>query len=188
MKVFLAISLLASALFAASPAYSQMASSTDSAQTAAPVANPVTSSLRMLLPRQQKNTLAAIEAMPADKFSYKPTPDQITFGHLVVHIIQSNYGMCARVAGIDAPKVELADTDPKDKLLPAAKASFDFCADNLAKVDDSKLGDTLDYGFAKGPRALGVLIIASGWADHYGAAAMYLRLNNILPPTAKPKS
>jgi hypothetical protein len=27
--------------------------------------------------------------------------------------------------------------------------------------------------------------LATGWADHYGAAAMYLRLNNLLPPSAK---
>ena len=60
------------------------------ASTAAPVKDPVTASLRMLLPRSQKNTLGAISAMPADKFNYKPTPDQMTFAHLVVHIIGSN--------------------------------------------------------------------------------------------------
>jgi len=29
--------------------------------------------------------------------------------------------------------------------------------------------------------------LPSSWADHYGAAAMYLRLNGLLPPTAKKK-
>jgi uncharacterized damage-inducible protein DinB len=142
----------------------------------------------MLLPRQQKNILAAIEAMPADKFSYKPTPEQISFAHLVVHITESNYSMCSRVADIAAPKVEqVKDTDSKDQLLAAARGSFDFCATSLANVDDTKLGDNLDYGFAKGPRAMAAIFLASGWADHYGAAAMYLRLNGILPPTAQPK-
>jgi hypothetical protein len=159
-----------------------------SAQSSAPVQNPVSTVLRTLLPRQQKNILAAIDAMPADKFSYKPTPDQISFAHLVVHITQSNNGLCAKVADIAAPKVaELKDTDSKDTLLAAARASFDFCSTALANVDDSKLGDNLDYGFAKGPRAMGAIFLASGWADHYGAAAMYLRLNGILPPTAQPK-
>ena len=97
-------------------------------QAAAPVKNPVTSVLRIILPRQQKNILAAIDAMPADKFSYKPTPDQISFAHLVVHITESNNAMCAKVADIPAPKVdELKETDSKDKLLAAATASFDFC-------------------------------------------------------------
>jgi hypothetical protein len=65
-------------------------SATAAAQTSAPVKDPVTASLRMLLPRARTNILGAITAMPADKFNYKPTPEQMTFAHLVVHIIGSN--------------------------------------------------------------------------------------------------
>ncbi len=169
-----------------------------SQQTAAPktpaatpptTKDPVTASIRILLPRSQKNILAAIDVMPADKFSYKPTPDQITFGHLVVHITESNNSLCAKAADVPAPKVaEVKDTDPKDKLLAAAKESFDFCGEALGKMDDSKLGDSVElFGGRQFPRAMAVLGLASGWADHYGAAAMYLRLNGILPPTAQPK-
>jgi hypothetical protein len=151
--------------------------------------DPVTASVRILFPRSQKNILGAIDAMPADKFSYKPSPDQMTFGHLVVHIIESNNSICAKAAAIPEPKVDaVKDTDPKDKLLAAAKASFDFCEDAIAKMDDSKLGDSVElFGGHQFPRALAVLAMASGWADHYGAAAFYLRLNGILPPTAQPK-
>src|ERR1700676_5759805 len=52
------------------------------AAPAAPVKDPVATSLRMLLTRSQNNTVGAVEAMAADKFNYKPTPDQMTFGHL----------------------------------------------------------------------------------------------------------
>ena len=45
--------------------------------------NPVSSALRDILPGRQKNTIAAVEAMPGDKFNYKPTPDQMTFGHQI---------------------------------------------------------------------------------------------------------
>jgi uncharacterized damage-inducible protein DinB len=175
--------------FAAS-ANAQMAATTPAAasQTVAPVKNPVATALRNSLPGRQKNTLAAIEAMPADKFAYKPTPDQISFAHLVVHIAESNNGLCSKVAGVPAPKVdELKETDPKDKLLAAATASFNFCSTALANLEDSTLGDNVDFGRVQGPRAMGVLFLAGGWADHYGAAAMYLRLNGVLPPTAQPK-
>jgi len=159
-----------------------------SAQNVAPVKNPVTTVLRTIQPSRQKNILGAIDAMPRDKFGYKPTPDQITFAHLVVHITESNNAMCAKIADIAAPKVEeLKDTDPKDKLLAAARTSFDFCTEALAKVDDSKLGDYVDFGRTQGPRAMAAFFLAGGWADHYGAAAMYLRLNGILPPSAQPK-
>jgi DinB family protein len=159
-----------------------------SPQSVAPVKNPVATVLRSTLASRQKNTLAAIDAMPADKFGYKPTPDQMSFAHLVVHIAESNNGLCAKVADVPAPKVdELKETDPKDKLLAAARASFDFCSTALANVDDSKLGDNVDFGRVQGPRVMGVFFLVGGWADHYGAAAMYLRLNGILPPTAQPK-
>jgi hypothetical protein len=171
----------------AGSALAQMAAPASSAapnatpQSVAPVKNPVSTVLRTSLAGRQKT-------MPADKFSYKPTPDQMSFGHLVVHIIESNNGLCAKVADVPAPKVdEFKETDPKDKLLAAARASFDFCSTALANVDDSKLGDNVDFGRVQGPRAMGVFFLVGGWADHYGAAAMYLRLNGILPPTAQPK-
>lgn len=168
-------------------AWSQQASTPS--PTPAVIKDPVSSSVRMLLPRSQKNILGAIEAMPADKFSFKPSPDQMSFGHLVVHIVESNNSTCAKAADIPAPKVdELKDTDPKDKLLAAAKTSFDFCGEAVAKMDDSKLGDSVElFGGNRFPRAMAVLAMASGWADHYGAAAFYLRLNGILPPTAQKK-
>lgn len=182
------IAMLFVACLVGGPAASAQAAAA-SAPAAAPVKDPVSTSLRMMLPGRQKNILAAIEAMPADKFSYKPTPDQISFAHLVVHITESNNGLCAKVADVPAPKVEeLKDTDSKDKLLAAAKASFDFCSEALGKMDDSKLGESVElFGGRQFPRAMGALGIASGWADHYGAAAMYLRLNGILPPSAQVK-
>ena len=191
MKKFLVTLGFACAFAGYCPA--QMATSASAApaatpQAAAPVKNPVTTVLRTSLAGRQKNILAAIDAMPADKFAYKPTPDQMTFGHLVVHIIESNNGLCAKVADVPAPKVEeFKETDSKDKLLAAARASFDFCSTALANPDDSKLGDNVDFGRVQGPRAMGVFFLVGGWADHYGAAAMYLRLNGILPPSAQPK-
>jgi hypothetical protein len=157
-------------------------------QTApAPIKNPVSSALRDILPNRQKNTVAAIEAMPADKFNFKPTADQVTFGHLVAHMIEANNVLCSKAAGVAAPKVEEAkETDAKDRLVSALKASFDFCSDTLAKMDDSKLGETTEvFPGRQGSRAWASMVLASSWADHYAEASMYLRLNGVLPPTAK---
>lgn len=149
--------------------------------------DPVSTALRDILPGRQKNTVAAVEAMPAEKFSYKPSAEQMTFGHLVVHMAETNYLLCGKAAAVPAPKVEEAkDTDSKDKLIVALKASFDFCSDALAKMDDSKLAETTEgFGGKQVTRAWLSLILAGAWADHYAEAAMYLRLNGVLPPTAK---
>jgi len=160
-----------------------LAASAATAQTK----NPVSSALRDILPGRQKNTIAAVEAMPADKFNYKPTPDQMPFGHLVAHMIGANYTLCSTAAAVPAPKVEEAkESDPKDKLVAALKASFDFCAESLAKMDDSKLAETTEvFHGHEASRAWASMVLASSWADHYAEAAMYLRLNGVLPPTAK---
>jgi hypothetical protein len=152
--------------------------------------NPVTSVAREILPRQQKNLVAAVEEMPADKFSYKPTEQQMTFSHLVLHIIGSNNHLCSTIGDVPEvkPSVPLKESDDKDKLVAALKASFEFCSTALAKVDDSKLGDEVElFGGRKGPRAFALIALTNDWADHYSSAAMYLRLNNLLPPTAQPK-
>ncbi len=169
------------------PALLLLAASAIAQTTYAQSKDPVSTALRDILPGRQKNTVAAVEAMPAEKFSFKPSAEQMTFGHLVVHMAETNYLLCGKAAAVPAPKVEEAkDTDSKDKLIVALKASFDFCSDALAKMDDSKLAETTEgFGGKQVTRAWISLILAGAWADHYAEAAMYLRLNGVLPPTAK---
>ena len=156
------------------------------ASACAQTKNPVSSALREMLPNRQKNTIGAIEAMPADKFSYKPSADQMTFAHLVAHMVESNNLFCSGAAAVPTPKVDkLGEADSKDKLVAGLKASFDFCSDALSKMDDSKLGESTDFFGSPATRARIALILASSWADHYAEASMYLRLNGVLPPTAK---
>src|SRR3984957_2311830 len=171
-------------LIGATRGFAQASSAT--AAPAGPVKDPVSTSLRFMRSGRAKKTLSAFDAMPAGELGYKPPPDQISFAHLAVHITEFNNSLCAKAADVPAPKVdELKETDSKDKLLAATKASFDFCTDALGKMDDSKLGDSIElFGGRQFPRAMGALGLASGWADHYAAAAMYLRLNGILAPPA----
>jgi len=182
--------LLVLALAAISPlavVAQQAAAAQNPAPPTALVANPVATAVRSSVERQSKNLIAATEEMPADKYSYQPTPAQNSFGHLVVHMANSNFRLCAMISGVEIPKMdELKETDGKDKLTGALKSSFDFCTQSLAKVDDSKLGEVV---FTRGAftltRASAMIALTNDFADHYSAAAMYLRLNGLLPPTAQ---
>ena len=149
-------------------------------------ANPIVTTVRQMETRFAKNLTGAADEMPADKYSYKPTPEQITFGHLMMHTAEANNSLCAAVAGQPAPSVKLSETDPKDTLTKALKDSFAYCEQVLAKADDSALGQTVTlYEGQTGTRGAALVRMAMGWADHYSAAAMYLRLNNLLPLSAK---
>ena len=157
--------------------------------TQSPETNPVSNAVRRSLERASKNLTAAAEAMPADKYGYKPTPEQMTFGHLVLHVVGTNNFLCSKISGSAAPEADkVSDTDGKDKLVAALKASFDYCTQALAKLDDSNLGEQLPFfGGNNASRAGEMMTLASSFADHYGTAAMYLRLNGVTPPTAQPK-
>jgi uncharacterized damage-inducible protein DinB len=150
--------------------------------------NPVTAAVRDALQRRQKDLVAAAQEMPPDKYGFNPTPAQMSFGHLVGHVMQSNGLLCSKLSGSAAPQQQVSDADPKEKLVDALKASFDFCSTALNQLSDARLGDEVTlFSGRKGTKAAAVIALTSGWADHYSAAAMYLRLNGLVPPTAKAK-
>jgi len=159
------------------------------AQSSAPSANPVADALRQSLTRSSKIMAAAAEAMPPEKFSFKPTASQNSYGHLIVHISESNFRFCSAVSGVAAPEQpKLTETDAKEKLVAAVRSSFDFCSTSLGKLDDSHLADSVELFAGRSfSRAAAILMLSGSWADHYTEQAMYLRLNNILPPTAPPQ-
>ena len=149
--------------------------------------DPVSSAAKDILPSQSKNMAAAAEEMPADKYGFKPTPEQISFGHMVMHIAMVNDFLCSKIGDTPAPATaDLKDTDGKDKLVAALKTSFDYCAAAVNGMHDSKLGDEVELrGGHKATRAFALITLTNDWADHYSGEAMYLRLNGLLPPTAQ---
>jgi hypothetical protein len=148
---------------------------------------PVADAFRDNAGSEAKNLTAAAELMPADKFSFAPTPAQMTFGAIMTHLAQGNDYLCGAIGGMKAPtRTKVAATDSKDALVARLKETFDFCNKALASVDDSKLSEQLPFFGGKTKSRAAVMTITTGdWADHYSQVAIYLRLNGVLPPTAK---
>jgi DinB superfamily len=136
-----------------------------------------------------KNLIAAADEMPGDKYGYKPTPAQMSFGQVVVHLSQGNDYFCGALSGTKAPeRSKVAPTDSKDVLVARLKETFDFCDKALANVNDSNLGEQLPFFGGRTITRAGMMIdAAADWADHYSQSAIYLRLNGLLPPTAQGK-
>jgi len=152
-------------------------------------ANPVVSSAQEIFARQSKYIAAAADAMPADKYSYHPTPDQWTFAKIISHVSQANFAVCAILSDTTVPQdFKVTDTDPKEKLVPAVNASFDFCSKVLANLPDSKLGDNVKFfGGRQTVRARALIELTDDLEDHYSQLASYMRLNGMLPPSAQPR-
>ncbi len=93
-----------------------------------------------------KILIDAAEAMPADKYSFKPTPAQWTFGKIIAHMAGDNRITCSAIAGAPADKSpEPSATASKDELVAALKSSLTFCEGAVAKVNDRMLGDSVTY-------------------------------------------
>ncbi len=154
---------------------------------AAQESSPVMSALRADQARYEKNIVAAAEAMPADKYSTRPTNEQRTFGEVILHIAGSNTMLCSSIAGQPAPpRSEATAQSGKDAIVAALKSSFAYCGKALASADDSKLGEQVPFfGGRTVSRAAAVLDLTADWGDHYSLIATEMRMAGVLPPTAQ---
>jgi hypothetical protein len=150
-------------------------------------AAPVAAAFRDNATTMGKNLAAAADLMPSDKYSFKPTPAQMSFADIMVHLAQGNDFLCGTIAAVKAPtRTKVAATDAKDALVARLKETFQFCDEAFAKLDDSKLGEQVPmFGGKTMSRAAAETLTTGDWADHYSQVAIYLRLNALLPPTAK---
>lgn len=175
--LMIAVALLPAALAA------QMAGATAAASSPSPLAD----ALRNMEQRYARILVAAAEAMPADKYNYRPTPAQMSFAQIQVHLAnEGNDILCGKTAGVEVPQRAAVDTTAtKEQLIARLKETFQFCEQAFAKMDDSKLAEPVSMFGMNLTRAAAVLITVGDWADHYSQEANYLRLNGVLPPTAQ---
>jgi DinB family protein len=168
-------------------------------QPAGDPANPMTTVFRNRIVAMHRNIAQAFDSIPESKFSYKPTPAQLTIGYIAQHVASDNYFFCNNF-GAMKPNLTAEDTAtadsvkakwPKAKLVSKLKDSFTFCQSALGQLNDASLAETITLTFGsqsqQRPRVSMVLGHALDLADHYSQLANYMRLNNILPPTALPR-
>ena len=166
---------------------------------AKPSANPVTDVFHGRTMTLQRQLAQAFDSIPESKFGYKPTPAQLSIGYIAQHLASDNYLFCnnfgAMKATISAKDSATADTVkakwPRDELISKMKASFTFCETAFAQLTDATLADQVSMTFGGNtrsfPRAQMVLGHALDMADHYSQIANYMRLNNMIPPSALPR-
>jgi len=162
--------------------------------------NPITAVMKQRTLTFQQRLAQAFDSIPGRIFGYKPTPAQLTIGYIAQHLADDNYFFCNQFGAMKGERAAEDTTTPdtvkakwpKDKLVAQMKKSFKFCEDALAQLDDAKLGDQITQTLPNGQsrtvtRAGPVMGHIIDMADHYSQLSNYMRLNNILPPTALPR-
>jgi hypothetical protein len=185
MKVMLVVLLM---LVAGRSAVAQNAKPTDSATVAQVLDQGVTGVESEFVP--------AAEAMPEDKYSFAPTAGEFkgarTFAQQVKHVAAVNYILGASILG-EKPPVELGGENGPDAIKTKAdvvkflKDSFAYFHKAVASIDTGNLLTPIKNPF--GEKMVSRLWIASlnvgHCFDHYGQMAVYLRMNNIIPPASR---
>jgi DinB superfamily len=151
-----------------------------------PVA-PVSDAVRSAAARARTNFIAAAEEMPSGKYGFKPTPAQMSFGDVVGHIGAGNDALCSSIGGVAPPKRSaVAAGAPKEQLVARLRETFEFCDSALGRVNDSRLAEKVPYfGDQEVSRGQVMVAAAEEWASHYSQIAVYLRLNGLVPPSAR---
>ncbi|MGH7578907.1 MAG: DinB family protein [Gemmatimonadales bacterium] len=149
--------------------------------------SPVAEAVRSSAARAATNFIAAAEDMPVARYGFKPTPTQMSFGEVIAHMAGGNDALCSSIGGVAAPeRSAVAAGAPKAELVARLRETFQFCRSALAGLDDSRLDEKVPYfGEQTIPRAAVMVAAAEEWAGHYSQIAVYLRINGLLPPTAK---
>lgn len=158
------------------------------AQTAAPptpAANPVSAEVQGRYAQVKGFILKSADTMPADNYSFKPTPDIRTFARVVNHITEAQSRSCGALNGASNPKPAPPETADKTTIVDALKASFAECDKALGALSDATLSEMVQLGPAKRSR----IGLAWGTVTHdteqYATLALYMRLKGLVPPSSE---
>jgi uncharacterized damage-inducible protein DinB len=137
----------------------------------------------------QKTLLVALaNAMPEDKYGFKPTPAQRTFGEHVLHIAQVNMMLTRAMGGkTPEPAINMKATTKAD-MIKAMSDSFDYGAKVIAEFNNTSIQETIQAAFmGASTRARVMFFLIGHTQDTYGQMVVYLRLNGLTPPASAPR-
>jgi uncharacterized damage-inducible protein DinB len=139
----------------------------------------------------KRNLTGAAEKMPAEHFSFRPTPEVRTYAELFGHTIETQYFFCHAVKGganpVDGKALEKIVTD-KAGVVQMVKDGFAYCDDVFASLTDDKLAGLITLGTAPNTRQAArgnqlAMVVVHG-NEHYGNLVTYMRIKGIVPPSS----
>jgi uncharacterized damage-inducible protein DinB len=134
----------------------------------------------------QKKFVDLANALPADKFNWRPSPDSRSFAEVFLHVAGERYGILALMgvpppAGFDGKTFEKSTTD-RARIVEELDKSWDFAQkaiNGMTNADFAKLLPKL------GPQANAgdvIYILVADAHEHLGQIVAYARENGIVPP------
>ncbi len=152
--------------------------------------NPTIDNLVADFERGKALSLAYVDAMPEDKFSFKPTPEILSFAGQMLHTAMGTFGLSSNGSGAQNPYagknlMEDESLHSKTEVRRLLEESFDFAIAGVKSMDPAQFEEIVERGPFKVSR-LGWIHKAKEHINHHrGQSAIYLRLAGVTPPQYK---
>ena len=126
------------------------------------------------------------EAIPADKYTWRPSPDARSFAEVFLHVSAANFNLYKLVgtpppAGFDVRGLEHSTTD-KAKVVSILKDSFAHAKDAIKAMPDADLDKSMEWFGGRNTERGILLFIVRHSAEHLGQSIAYARSIGVVPP------
>jgi DinB family. len=135
---------------------------------------------------QESKFIRLAEAIPAEKYSWRPSPDVRSFAEVFLHVSASNYDLYKMVgspvpAGVDSKALEKSTTE-KAQVVATMKNSFAHAKKAITAMPDAELEKSMDWFGGKNTERGVLLFILRHGAEHLGQSIAYARFVGVTPP------
>jgi uncharacterized damage-inducible protein DinB len=135
---------------------------------------------------QESEFVRLAEAIPADKYTWRPSPDVRTIAEVFLHASAANYNLYSLVgtptpATVDTKTLEQSTSD-KAKVIATLKASYAHAKAAIRAMPDADLEKTLNWNGGKITERGVLLYIVQHIGQHLGQQIAYARSIGVAPP------
>jgi uncharacterized damage-inducible protein DinB len=135
---------------------------------------------------QENEFIRLAEAIPAEKYTWRPGPGVRSIAEVLLHASAANYNMYKSVgaappAGLDVQGLEESTTD-KTKVIAILKDSYAHAKKAITDMPVANLDKTLDWSGGKITQRGVLMFIVPHIAEHLGQLIAYARINGVVPP------
>ena len=126
------------------------------------------------------------EAIPAEKYTWRPAPDVRSVSEMFLHVATANYNLYKLVgtpppAGVDPQGLEKSTSD-KAKVIATLKDSYTHARKAITAMPDADLEKSLDWFGGKNTERGALLFIVRHGSEHLGQSIAYARMIGVVPP------
>ena len=135
----------------------------------------------------RRNLAEAAANMPAEEYTFKPTPQVRSFGELIGHVANANFFFCSQARADKMPATaNYEQATDKAVLVKALNDALTYCDGVYATASDANFGQLVTVagpGNKQAARGAVLTFNTTHNNEHYGNIVVYLRLKGHVPPS-----